>query len=99
MRKKNWFLLTLVCAFMLALAACSGSGEKGGEKGKGANPEKVDTSTLQMETKNDGDAIKGGTLKVGLVTDSPFQGIFNWELYEDNYDAEIMNFTTNSIFE
>lgn len=99
MRKKKWFLFTLVFAFMLALAACSGSGEKGGEKGKGANPEKVDTSTLPMETKNDGDAIKGGTLKVGLVTDSPFQGIFNWELYEDNYDAEIMNFTTNSIFE
>ncbi|MGX9135507.1 oligopeptide ABC transporter substrate-binding protein [Rummeliibacillus sp. JY-2-4R] len=98
MKKKRWFLLSFVCALMLVLAACSGSGDKGGEKGKGAKPEKVDTSVLPSEAKNDGDAIKGGTLKVGLVTDSPFQGIFNWELNEDQYDAEIMNFTSNSIF-
>lgn len=100
--KKKWFLLSLVCAFMLALAACGGSGsntkESGKEGGKETGKETVDKSLLPAEATNDGTPIKGGTLKVGLVTDTPFQGIFNWELYEDDYDKQIMDYASNSIF-
>lgn len=98
MKKRKWFLLSLVCALMLALAACGGSDSDTKEKGKGSK-EKVDTSLLKTEAKNDGDPIKGGTLKVALQSSAPFQGLFLWELYEDAYDAEILNFTTNVLFE
>lgn len=99
MKKRNWFLLTFVLALMLVLTACGGSKDKEDGKDSGGNTEKVDTSKLPSEVKNNGDAIKGGTLKVGLVKDEPFKGIFNWELNDDQYDADIMNFTSNSIFE
>lgn len=39
-----------------------------------------------------------GRAIIGLVTDSPFQGIFSWEFYEDAYDAEIMQFGFDSLF-
>lgn len=99
MKKRNWLLFTFVFALMLVLAACGGSNDKEDGKDSGGKTEKVDTSKLPIEVKNDGNAIKGGTLKVGLVTDSPFQGIFNWELYEDNFDSEIMDYASNVIFE
>ncbi len=59
----------------------------------------VDTNSIPMEITNEGDVIKGGTLQVALVTDSPFQGIFNWELYEDAYDSEIMKYASNVLYE
>ena len=92
MKKKKWLLLSLVCVLMLALAACGGSDSKDKSKGEDTKKEKVDTSKLPFEAKNDGDSIEGGTLKVGLVTDSPFQGIFNWELYEDGNDKDILDY-------
>ena len=99
MKKKKWLLLSLVCVLMLALAACGGSDSKDKSKGEDTKKEKVDTSKLPFEAKNDGDSIEGGTLKVGLVTDSPFQGIFNWELYEDGNDKDILDYASNSIFD
>ena len=101
--KKNWLMLSVLFAVMLVLAACSGDKEGAkdeGDKEKTSKTEEtVDTSALPLEVTNEGETIKGGTLQVGLVTNTPFQGIFNWELYEDAYDAEIMNFATNVLFE
>ena len=34
-----------------------------------------------------------------MVKDEPFKGIFSYELYEDGYDADIMAYATNSLFE
>lgn len=42
--------------------------------------------------------MDGGTLNVALVTSSPFQGLFSLELYEDAYDAELMQFNIEEIF-
>lgn len=58
-----------------------------------------ESATLPTSVTNDGDVITGGTLKVALVTDSPFQGIFLAELYEDAFDAEIFSYASNSLFE
>ncbi|UZN00357.1 ABC transporter substrate-binding protein [Lysinibacillus sp. MHQ-1] len=66
---------------------------------KSGESEGTSDSLLPMEVTNEGDAIQGGTLRVGLVTSSPFQGIFNWELYEDAYDSEILAFASNVLFE
>lgn len=94
MKKKNWLMLLLVGIITLVLAACGGGDDK-----KDSSKEKVDTNALPDTATNKDEAIKGGTLKVGLVSDSPFQGIFNWELYEDAYDSEIMAYASNSIFD
>ncbi|MGG0666502.1 oligopeptide ABC transporter substrate-binding protein [Viridibacillus arvi] len=103
MKKKNWFLVTMLLALALVLAACSGDKGKdkesssGGEKPK--DEEKVDTSAFPTAVENNDEAIKGGTLQVALVNDSPFKGIFSTELYEDAYDSEIMAFASNSLFD
>ncbi|OXS75238.1 oligopeptide ABC transporter substrate-binding protein [Lysinibacillus sp. KCTC 33748] len=103
--KKNWLFLSVLFAFMLILAACTGGGgtdkstkSDGKEKTEEKETTKEKESLLPTEVTNEGEAIQGGTLRVGLVTSSPFQGIFNRELYEDGYDSEIMGYMTNSIF-
>lgn len=96
MKKKSWFLLTVLAALMLVLAACGG-GDKDTKEGT-KEKEKVDTSKLSAEVSNEGEPIKGGTLKVGLQLDAPFKGMFLYELYEDAYDAEILKFATNTLF-
>jgi len=102
MKKKNWFLVSMLLALVLVLAACGGDKDKknessgGGDKPK--DEEKIDTSAFPVAVENNDEAIKGGTLQVALVNDSPFKGIFSAELYEDAYDSEIMAFASNSIF-
>jgi len=101
---KKWYkLLGLTAAAALALVACGTTSDETADSSSSAS----DASSTEGETvapelsttvDNDGDAIDGGTLKVGLVTDTPFQGIFSWEFYEDAYDAEIMQFAFDSLF-
>ncbi|MFX3673276.1 MAG: oligopeptide ABC transporter substrate-binding protein [Paenisporosarcina sp.] len=102
MNKKLWTLLVLLLAFVLVLGACN---SKGDSKDGKDSPEKdkdqtaVDSKSFPMNVENEGDVIKGGTLKVALVNDSPFQGVFSSVLYEDAYDSDIMQFASNEIFE
>ncbi|MFJ8064093.1 ABC transporter substrate-binding protein [Psychrobacillus sp. NPDC096426] len=58
-----------------------------------------DSALFPKEVTNDGDAISGGILKIALVKDEPFKGLFSYELYEDGFDAEIMQYASNSLFE
>ena len=111
MKKQRWSLLALLFALVLALAACNG-GSTTEEKPKDEETNKSEeTTTTPDETAtesdalfdvavtNDGDAISGGMLKVAMVKDEPFAGIFTYELYEDGYDADILAFASNSLFE
>lgn len=76
------------------------SGTEGTEGGEGTEGEESASEELfPTVLENDGDAIEGGTLQAALVNDSPFQGIFSYVLYEDAYDAEIMAFASNIIFD
>ena len=113
MNKKLLALLALLMAFMLFLAACNNeeeAGQEGGETGseteagsggdeseEGEEPASEELFPTVVE--NEGDAVEGGTLQAALVNDSPFQGIFSYVLYEDAYDAEIMAFASNIIFD
>jgi peptide/nickel transport system substrate-binding protein len=40
---------------------------------------------------NQGEAIQGGTLTFGLVSDTPFEGTLNWNFYSGNPDGEVLN--------
>lgn len=83
------FLLLLTIGLPI-LCACFGQEEE--------HP-KVEVHSLPLSVTNEGEGIAGGTLKVALVTDSPFQGIFLAELYEDAFDAELFSYASNSLFE
>lgn len=102
---KKWYkLLGLTAAASLALVACgnsdsdSDSGSETADSSSSSESGEVVAPELATTVDNEGEAIDGGTLQVGLVTDSPFQGIFSWEFYEDAYDAEIMQFGFESLF-
>lgn len=114
MKKQRWSLLALLFALVLALAACSGGGSTTEEKPKDEETTTETTETTEETTEtaetesdalfdlavtHDGEAIDGGMLKVAMVKDEPFAGIFLAELYEDAYDADIMAYASNSLFE
>ena len=108
MTKKKWAVASsLALSSMLVLAACGDEEEttnEGTDTEENTNEETDEGSTdigstLGTDTTNADEAIEGGTLKVALVAQSPFQGIFSWTLYEDGYDADLMEYTTNAIFE
>jgi len=91
---------------MLLLAACSSKNKEQANEAEDSNDKpaetednKVDTSLLPMEVTNEGEAIEGGTLHVGLVSDSPFKGIFLAELSADATDSSITGYASNSLFE
>lgn len=112
MMKKKGLMLTTVFASALALAACGGDDKETTEKPTGGTTDTgteenttdkggstAESPTLPMSVENEGEAIDGGTLQFALVTDSPFSGILLAELYENAYDADVMDFMTNSIFD
>lgn len=103
MKNKRWSLLAMLFAVLLVLAACGGNDDSSSEskdegKGKDATTSPAE-DLLSLEVTNDGDAITGGTLQVAMMKDEPFQGIFLPELYEDAYDADLMEWASNSLFE
>lgn len=53
--------------------------------------------TLPTKTSNNAEAIESGHLNVGLVSDSPFEGLLNWAFYQNMYDASILNLFDESL--
>lgn len=95
MKKKVLGFVTLATVLTLSLAGCGGNkSSDGGKKGT----DKVEDLSFPLEVKNDEKAIDGGTLEVGVVTDTQFKGLFLWELYTDNYDAQFMKPSHMSLF-
>lgn len=102
MKNKSWSLLAMLLAVLLVLAACSDSDDSTKEEGsstpKGEEEAGSNDASLSLSVENEGDAVEGGVLQVALVKDEPFQGIFSWELYDDGYDSELMDWATNVLF-
>ncbi|MGX7031532.1 oligopeptide ABC transporter substrate-binding protein [Vagococcus zengguangii] len=95
MKKKRILgYLSIVTLSTLALAACGN--DKGADKDK--DKEAQTESVLPIKVANDGKAIDGQTLEVGVVMDTQFKGLFLWELYTDAYDAEFMSPSHQSLF-
>ncbi|MGL5440087.1 MAG: ABC transporter substrate-binding protein [Filifactoraceae bacterium] len=82
MKRKLSKVISVALAGTLLLAGCSGQKSTGSDSGA--------TNELPIIAENNDPAIEGGVLKVGLVTDSPFKGVFSSVLYEGNDDAAIM---------
>ena len=98
MKNRSWSLLAMLFATLLVLAACGGNDDSA-DKDKESDTTSPAEELLSLEAINDGDAITGGTLKVAMMKDEPFQGVLLAELYEDAYDYDLMAWASNSLFE
>ncbi|MGO3751850.1 MAG: oligopeptide ABC transporter substrate-binding protein [Peptoniphilaceae bacterium] len=95
MNKKWVSKITLLLAFMFLLTACGGGSSK--QKSLGSSEiEKKYPAVVE----NEGEVIDGSnlTLKVGVVSDSPYKGIFNGFLYKDSIDERFMKYTMLGAF-
>ena len=90
-------LISLFAGMML-LVSC---GDVNGGK---ADVAKQDVNLSELEQKypvaykNDGEVVPVDTLKVAVVSASPYKGIFNGFLYSSAIDNEFMQYTMNGAF-
>ncbi|ASN06499.1 oligopeptide ABC transporter substrate-binding protein [Virgibacillus necropolis] len=99
-------LFALMFILLLALVACSNEtasdeskdSDKGTEEGsdKEAEAKKGEDGLYSIEDfspdkTNQGEAIEGGTLNFGLVSDTAFEGTLNFTFYGGTPDAEILS--------
>lgn len=109
--KKHSRFVFFILSLLLVLAGCNGTTltaevdemvpvvKENNELLKNAKAEKEENTLFDLSVSNEGTPIKGGMLKVALVKDEPFKGVFLAELNEDSFDSDIMSFASNSIFE
>ncbi|GAB3052899.1 oligopeptide ABC transporter substrate-binding protein [Virgibacillus ainsalahensis] len=69
--------------------------EEGTEEAEDSEGTASEGGTYSIEdfspaTTGEGEAIEGGNLNFGLVSDSVFAGTLNWNFYEDEFDKEII---------
>lgn len=95
MKKKIFGVVAL--ASVTLLAACGG-GNGGTDSSGNKATETEDASKMPLKVSNDKDAIDGGTLDVAVVMDTQFQGLFQQEFYQDNYDYQFMQPSVESLF-
>lgn len=92
MKKSLKFMVPLLLASTLLLAACN---KKSADEGGPATGGEKENALLKIELphpdvlQKEGKTV-GGTLNVALVTDTPFEGIFNTFLYSNKADSDIM---------
>ena len=58
------------------------------------NPRPNEDGTFNIEdfpSKIEGEVQKGGTLNFGLVSDTPFAGLLNWNFYSGDPDYQVIN--------
>lgn len=95
--KKKYALLASSTAAALLLAACGGSGDSSdsadgnGDAAGNGSTENAESGADQFEAEvlNEGDAIDGGVAQVGVVSDTAWTGILDWQHYQINTDATL----------
>ena len=93
MKKRSVFgMITLATALSITLVAC-------GSKSLNSSSSTANKAVkFPVSYNNSAKAIKGGNVNVAVVNDSPFKGVFNEELYTDNYDNQYMSPAAESLF-
>ncbi len=105
LKKKNGLLATSA-AVALLLAACAGNnaeedtgtentgtedtGTEGTADQNGENTAEDSETGFPDRVENEGEPIEGGTLRIAMVADSAFPGIFSTEFYGINLDSQLM---------
>jgi len=99
------FLLGLLLTLVFALAACGGDGKDTDSTGKDNGDGDTDTEVSEKPQPDEdgafdiedfpkrsaeGEVQDGGTLNFGLVSDTPFSGILNFNFYTGAPDAEVI---------
>ncbi|AVR00015.1 oligopeptide ABC transporter substrate-binding protein [Oceanobacillus iheyensis] len=107
MTKASWSkaLFALMLVLLLALAACNsggdseesgssdseGSSEEGGEKEEESEDGLYSIDDFDPAKTNEGEAIEGGELNFGLVSDTAFEGTLNWNFYSGDPDSQVID--------
>lgn len=89
-------LVTLASVLAVTLTACGNSSSNSSSSSSSSTS--IKKLSFPDTVKNDKTAISGGSLTMGLITDTPFKGIFNEELSEDANDSTVMQFGSESLF-
>ncbi|MEN2767189.1 oligopeptide ABC transporter substrate-binding protein [Ornithinibacillus xuwenensis] len=101
------WLLALMLVLMLALAACGGddssddkkdSDDKSGEKAQSEDG-LFNIEDFSMTATNDGEPIEDGTLTYGIVSDTVFEGTFNFNFYSGAPDYEVIAWFDEPLFD
>ncbi|HDR8185612.1 TPA: oligopeptide ABC transporter substrate-binding protein [Bacillus thuringiensis] len=87
-KPKFFKVLSTLAVSTLLLSACGGSG--GSEKT--SSTKKVDTNKFNETVKNDKKEVKDGSLTYGLVSNTPFEGLLNFAVYEGDPDNQVITF-------
>lgn len=96
MKSKLKFCLGMFMALFL-FVSCGDINEKKGDEKK-SNENSMIESKYPAYFETDGKAVDTDTLKVAIVSDSPFKGVFNGFLYSSGLDNDFMEHTMNGAF-
>ena len=99
MKKKHPFkFFSLFLALALVLSACSSKTGTDSKKPAASNEKKESIGNFPMVAKNHKDPVSDGSLTYALVSDTPFEGTFNYAFYTGQPDAEVMQFFDEPLF-
>ncbi|WP_346817615.1 oligopeptide ABC transporter substrate-binding protein [Bacillus paramobilis] len=93
-KPKFFKVLSTLAVSTLLLSACGGSG--GGSE-KTSSTKKVDTNKFSTSVKNDKKEVKDGSLTYGLVSNTPFEGLLNFAVYEGDPDNQVITIFDESL--
>lgn len=105
--RKKYALLASSAAAALLLAACGGGdggssdadtlGDTSSDSGETTEETAADTTSFESEVINEGEAIEGGTAQVGVMADTAWTGIFDWQHYDINTDATLLGYFAGTL--
>ena len=91
-KPKFFKVLSTLAVSTLLLSACGAVGVVKNEQHK-----KVDTNKFSASVKNDKKEIKDGSLTYGLVSNTPFEGLLNFAVYEGDPDNQVITIFDESL--
>ena len=96
MKKKALLGLVTVAGLTLTLAACGGNSSKG--TSSSSDSATADTGDFKLKTTNTKEAIKDGTLEIGVVSDTAFTGIFSDAFKDLDLDTTFFSPANEGLF-